>query len=67
MIFSEGWSMTFPHLRYFLKGGDKVVVTDDGQSVEHVDSLEREWRDTYAICLIFKLNYVAPLCNVCCS
>lgn len=33
--------MPFPHLRYFLKGRDKVVVTNDGQSVEHVDGLEQ--------------------------
>lgn len=31
----------FPNLRYFLKRGNKVVIADDGQSVEHVDGLER--------------------------
>lgn len=40
-MISEGRSEPSPHLRYFLKGGNKVVVTDDGQSVEHVDGLER--------------------------
>lgn len=30
----------FPNLRYFLKRGNKVVIADDGQSVEHVDGLE---------------------------
>lgn len=28
-----------PNLRDFLKRGHKVVVADDGQSVEHVDGL----------------------------
>lgn len=36
----DGRSVPFAHLRYFLKGRDKVVVTDDGQSVEHVDGLD---------------------------
>lgn len=39
-MISEGWLVLFLHLRYFLKGGDKVVVTDDSQSVKHVDGLE---------------------------
>lgn len=30
----------FPNLRYFLERGNKVVIADDGQSVEHVDGLE---------------------------
>lgn len=31
-----------PNLRYFLERGHKVVIADDGQSVEHVDGLESE-------------------------
>lgn len=30
------------YLTQFLKGGDKVVITDNSQSTEHVYSLERE-------------------------
>lgn len=30
------------HLRYFLKGWDEVVVTDDGQGIEHVDGLKAQ-------------------------
>lgn len=38
----ENRFVLLPYLRYFLKRGDKVVVTDDGQSVEHVDGLQTE-------------------------
>lgn len=40
LLMISGRLELFAHLRYFLKGRDKVVVTDDGQSVEHVDGLD---------------------------
>ena len=51
-MISEGRLDPFAHLRYFLKGRDKVVVTDDGQSVEHVDGLDKRWWETFTLAFL---------------
>lgn len=43
----------FPYLRYFLKGRNKVVIADDGQSIEHVDSLEHVVQTTLVQPVLF--------------
>lgn len=44
-VFKVNWCCWFSHLWYFLQGRNKVVITDNSKSVEHVDSLKGTARD----------------------